>query len=225
MLDALIFDFDGVVVDSEPLHLKYFAQVLAKVDIALTTEQYFSRYLGFDDHDCFAAVFADNGRQISEAQIAELTAAKSILIKKAYGESIQPLAGSVELIKSASAAQLPLAICSGGLGEEIRLAGSRIGVLDCFATIVPADEVTRGKPDPQGYELALARLIEITGKPLTSANCVVLEDSPAGIAAGKAAGMKVLAVTSSYQAQMLSQADRIVNSMTEVSLAMLEGLL
>lgn len=224
-MDALIFDFDGVVVDSEPLHLKYFAQVLAGEDIALTTEQYYSRYLGFDDHDCFAAVFADNGREVSEDQIAELTAAKSILVKKAYGESIKPLDGSVELIKSAFAAGVPLAICSGGLADEIKLASSRIGVLDCFKTIVPAGEVTRGKPDPQGYELALSRLIEITGKPLSNANCVVLEDSPAGITAGAAAGMKVLAVTSSYPADMLSQADRIVNSMTEVSIELLQGLL
>ncbi len=225
MLDALIFDFDGVVVDSEPLHLKYFAQVLAGEDIELTSEQYFSRYLGYDDHDCFAAVFADNGRRVSEDQIVELTAAKTILIKQAYGESIKPLDGSVELIKSAFAAGVPLAICSGGLAEEIKLASSQIGVLDCFKTIVPADEVARGKPDPQGYELALSRLIEITGKLLSNANCVVLEDSPAGIAAGTAAGMKVLAVTSSYPAQMLSEADKIVNSMAEVSLAMLEGLI
>ena len=221
----MIFDFDGVIVDSEPVHLACFRQVLAGAGVTLTEEEYYAKYLGFDDHDCFQAALVDHGAPCSEALIAEMTARKTVLIQKAYSQSIKPLPGAVELIHSVDDAGIPLAICSGGLLEEIRLAARTVGILDCFIAIVPAEDVQRGKPDPEGYRIALARLAESAGRDLSAARTVVVEDSPAGISAAKALGMPVLAVTNSYARDALIDADRIVSSLTEVTVGVLRTLL
>jgi HAD superfamily hydrolase (TIGR01509 family) len=216
-LDALIFDFDGVVVDSEPIHLVCFQQVLRTVGVNLTSEDYFRKYLGFDDHDCFATAMIDNGKTFTPAQLDGMIARKTILVKRAYAESILPLPGAAELIRSATEAHLAVGVCSGGLREEIELAARSLGLLDCFGTIVSAEDVRRGKPDPEGYLLACRRLAEATRRKLAPGDCVVIEDAPAGIQAAKKAGMKVLAVTNSYPQEALNQADRIVASLTEVT--------
>jgi len=223
-LDALIFDFDGVVIDSEPIHFGCFRQVLASAGVRLTREAYYADYLGYDDHDCFAAAGRDNGVEFSEARIAEMTAAKTVLVQQAYAGSVAPLDGAAELIRSAVAADVPVAVCSGALREEIVLASRALGVLDCFAQIVAAEDVRRGKPDPEGYRLVLRRLAESPGRSAAPGRCVVVEDSPAGVEAARAAGMRVLAVTNSYAAGALAAADRVVASLAQVDLAALEEL-
>jgi len=224
-LDALIFDFDGVVVDSEPIHLACFQRVLASAGVQLTHEDYYGKYLGYDDHDCFAAALHDNGLESAERRIAELVSAKTAMVKRAFGDSVGPLAGAVELIRSASGQSVPLAVCSGALREEILLAAKAVGVLKYFDVIVSAKDVPRGKPDPCGYILALQRLAELTGRKLSARRSVVIEDSPAGIEAAKAAGMKVLAVTNSYRPGDLAHADKTVDSLAEVTVAALDELL
>ncbi len=224
-MDALIFDFDGVVIDSEPIHLKCFQHVLAAAGIALTEQQYYSKYLGFDDHDCFAAAFGDNGRQVSEDQIAEMTATKSQMVKRLYAEGIERLPGAAELIGAAARACVPVAVVSGALRAEIELASARIGVLEHFAAIISPADVERGKPDPAGYRLGLQRLIAATGRDIAAGRCIAIEDSPAGIAAACGAALHVLGVTTSYPAQRLAQADRVVDSLADVSLESLDELL
>lgn len=224
-MDAIVFDFDGVVVDSEPIHLMCFRHVLEPVGIKLSREDYYGKYLGYDDHDCFAAVSRDSGVPLSEPQIAELLAAKTEMVKRALSESIRPQAGAAELIQSVAAASVPLGICSGALRDEIALAAEAVGVLEHFMVVVAAQDVPRGKPDPAGYLLTMQRLAEATGRQLAADRCVAVEDAPAGIAAAKAAGMKVLAVTSSYPAEALHEADRIVNSLADVSVGDMETLI
>jgi len=229
-MDALIFDFDGVVVDSEPIHMEGFRRVLRGIGVELTEEDYYGLYLGYDDHDCLEAVGRNTGVELTEQRIAELTAEKTRWVKQAIAETIQPLPGAVELIRSAAAAGVPLAICSGALREEIELACRAVGIDGCIDTIVAAEDVARGKPDPEGYHLARGRLeaLRRAADPaagVAAERCAVVEDSPAGIEAGKAAGMAVLAVTNSYPADQLGAADRIVASLAEVGLASLEELL
>lgn len=224
-MDALIFDFDGVVVDSEPLHLEGFQRVLGSAGLTLSKDEYYTRYLGCDDHDCIEAVARDKHRPLPERQIADLIAAKTAFVKKALADSIDPLPGVVELIGSASRAGVPVAICSGALRDEIELAGRAVGVWDHVAVVVAAEDVQRGKPDPEGYSLTAGRLAEALGRAIAPARCVVVEDSPAGVASARSAGMKVLAVTNSYEARMLGEASRIVVSLADVSVASLEELL
>ena len=224
-MDALIFDFDGVVVDSEPIHLMGFRRALAAEGVTISEDDYYGKYLGFDDHDCFQAVGRDTGKAFSEARIAEMTVAKSDIVRETFAHSIEALPGAVALILAAAAAGIPLAICSGALRDEIELAARTVGVLESFAVVVAAKDVQNGKPDPEGYALAAQRLEEASGRTISFEKCVVVEDSPAGIAAAKSAGMKVLAVTNSYPADALGQADRIVDSLAEATPAALDELL
>ena len=218
MLDAMIFDFDGVVVDSEPIHLAGFRAALAKRGIELSTEDYYSKYVGFDDHDCFATVLEDNGRRADEAEIAVMTAEKTVLIKKAFAESIRPLPGALELMRAVRAAGAGVAICSAGLREEIEIAGRAVGALELVDVLVSAEDVSRGKPDPEGYKLALRLLGRLRPSPTDPAAVYVVEDAPAGAAAAKAVGCKVIAVTNSYNREALGLADVVVDSLTEISL-------
>ena len=222
-MDALIFDLDGVLVDSEPLHLRTFQQVLACEKLTLTEQAYFDCYLGYDDRDAFAAVARDNGREFSPEDITRLIAKKTALLKKLLAD-ITPMPGAVELVRQAADADVPMAVCSGALREEVELACRAIGLLDCFRTVVSADQVGRSKPDPESYRLSLQRLTESTGKPLDAAKVVAVEDTPAGIESARGAGMKTLAVTNSYPADALAAADRIVTSLADVALADLEAL-
>ncbi len=223
-MDALIFDFDGVVVDSEPIHLTAFQQVLAGLGIEMTREAYFSKYLGYDDRDCIAACARDQGVQLAAHRVAQLIEAKTALVKRLFREGIEPLPGAVELIRAAAEAGTPVGVCSGALREEIELASRAVGVWDCWSVVVPAEDVARGKPDPEGYALTLKRLSGKLGRRVEPGRCVVVEDSPAGIEAAKAVGFRVLAVTNSYGASDLAAADRVVGSLAEVDPALLEAL-
>jgi beta-phosphoglucomutase len=217
-MDAIIFDFDGVLVDSEPTHLAAFRKVLANEGIDLTDAMYFDRYLGYDDHDCFTAVADDFDRDWDEAHLAALTETKTRIVHRMFSEGVAALPGAVEMVTAASRANLPLAICSGALRDEVREAAGAIGIAEAIEIVVAAEDVGRGKPDPEGYLKAATLLAERTGREILPRRCVVCEDSPAGIAAGKAAGMNVLAVSTSYPAQELRQANRVVDNLAAVTL-------
>ncbi len=223
-MDALVVDFDGVVVDSEPVHLACFQHVLAEEGIVLAAEDYYTKYLGYDDRDCFLAVARDQGRTFKRP-LGALIAAKTALVQRALGESTQPLPGAVELIRSAQAAGVPVAVCSGALRREIELASKAVGVLECFTVIVSAEDVSAGKPDPEGFRLVVQRLAAACGQPVRAERCGAVEDSPAGITAAQAVGMKVLAVTNSYPPEKLQAAQRVVASLAEVTLADLDALI
>jgi beta-phosphoglucomutase len=223
-LHAIIFDFDGVVVDSEPIHLWGFQQVLSDLGVELSENDYYGKYLGFDDHDCLAAALTAGGMRYSETLLKELTARKTELIQQAYGESVRPLPGAAGLICGAAAEGVALGVCSGALRKEIELASRTVGVWDHFDAVVAAEDVSKGKPDPEGYALTLRRLGEALGRSIEPARCVVVEDSPAGIEAARRAGLRVLAVTNSYPRDALASADRAVGSLEEVSLADLAAL-
>ena len=224
-MDALFFDFDGVIVDSEPVHLMGFRQVIEPLGITISTPDYYEKYLGYDDHDAFVVLLREHGRPVDEQRIAELTAAKSRLVKTVFAESIQPLPGALALIAAAAADDVPMAICSGALREEVELSLRTVGAADYFRVLIAAKDVTEGKPSPQGYRLARDRLAEAVRRDIDPARCIVFEDSPAGIEAGQAAGMKVVGITNSCDADALDAADLVVAGLTQVSLASLEALL
>jgi HAD superfamily hydrolase (TIGR01509 family) len=139
-------------------------------------------------------------------------------------DGIRALAGAVELIGQGRQRGLPMAICSGALRTEIELASTTVGVRDAFEVIVAAEDVQHGKPDPEGYLQALKKLGKRSGQVLEPGQCVVCEDSPAGIAAAKAAGMRVCAVATSHDAEALGQADLITADLSEVDLGRLADL-
>lgn len=208
---AIIFDFDGVIADDEPLHLAAFQHALASEGMTITREQYYARYLGFDDRSAIMEAFRDAGATPSPGRLQTLLAAKAeqFLALVRAGAPIFP--GVPAFVRGASA-RVPLAIASGALRHEIELILAQAGLSDCFSALVSAEDVREGKPSPEGFLLALERLRANGGK-LAPDRCLVIEDSQPGLEAARRAGMRCLAVTSSYPPEALGGADLIVGTL------------
>lgn len=210
---ALIFDFDGVIADSEPLHLTAFQETLAVHGITLGREEYYARYLGFDDHDAIVEALGTAGRPAAPETVRTLMADKATrFLALARAASLLP--GVDRLVREA-AARVPLAIASGALRLEIELVLANAGLADAFSAVVSAEDVRAGKPSPEGFLAALGRL-RARVPDLAPAECVVVEDSPPGVEAARRAGMRCVAVTSSVARAALAQADLVVSSLEEV---------
>jgi HAD superfamily hydrolase (TIGR01509 family) len=199
------------------LHLELFRAVLAEKGIALSDEDYRGKYLGYDDRGCFVAALGDAGREPEAndaAFIAGLIEQKAALYRAAINERYLLFPGVVELVRRL-ANEYPLAIASGALRGEIEMVLDRGGIRDCFQAIIAAEDVGACKPDPEGYVKALAALNAVAGPPIQPGECLVIEDSIAGVEAAKRAGMLCLAVTNSYAAEDLKKADRITASLAD----------
>ena len=224
MLRALIFDFDGVVADSEPAHLAMFQRVLGELGIFLSKEEYYADYLGYDDRGCFTAALSAHGRPVDETTIQTLVAQKA----RAYLEYIQQhlyIFPGVQSFVTDAATRYPLAIASGALRQEIELILEVAGIRGAFAHITSAEDVVQGKPAPDPFLHALKRLNQSMPKaqaPLSATDCLVVEDSIPGIRAGHAAGMKVLAVANTHSLGELGEADAVIGSLADVRLHDLE---
>lgn len=213
VLKALIFDFNGVIVDDEPLHLELIQQVLQEEDIWLTAEACRAYCLGVPDHAGFRAVLAAHQPALlNETHINELIARKAAAYLEVIRERDLLFAGITELIPR-WAAQWPLALVSGALRQEIEFTLRRSNLRDHFRAIVAAEDVTHGKPDPEGFLRGWQQLAATM--PLQPHECLVFEDSLAGVEAAKRAGMYCVAVTNSYPAEALRAADVLIPSLTD----------
>lgn len=209
MLKAILFDFNGVIVNDEPLHLELFRRVLAEEGLTVTDDEYQGKYLGREDRYCFRLALHEAGRTTdADLQVEQLTARKSQYYLAAVQTRDLLFPGVAELVRRLSAAY-PLAIFSGALPDEIEAVLARGGIRQCFRVILTAEDVSAGKPDPEGY---LAAALALNVPP---SECLVIEDSVAGVTAAKRAGMHCLAVTSSYPAQALQDADWVVECLTD----------
>lgn len=217
-MDALIFDFDGVIADSEPVHERAIARVAGEMGVRLSHEDYMTRIIGLDDRDTFRVIAEMGGLDVSHTMLAGIVARKqaAVLAMIDRGE-VRAFAGSVELARQA-AAKLPVAICSGAARVEIQRILHRLEILGTFRCIVTADDVEKAKPDPAGYLLTASRL---GADPKA---CIAIEDTPRGIRAAKSAGLRVVGVCHSLRAQDLGEADLVVESTATLSLDMLAAL-
>ena len=225
MLRAVIFDFNGIIVDDEPIHFELFRRVLNEEGITLSEEEYYARYLGFDDRGAFSAAYREHGRPLRQTKLDELIERKAAYYLEAISTKMRVFPG-VESLIPVLATKLPLAIASGALRNEIEMILSSIGLFNAFRAIVSAEDVIRGKPEPEIFVAALARLNTcLNGEPAIGASeCLVIEDSKEGIRGARRAGMKCLAVTNSHSAELLAEADCIIDSLEAVSLHQLEAL-
>jgi HAD superfamily hydrolase (TIGR01509 family) len=227
MLRAIMFDFDGVVADSEPIHLAVFQRVLGEEGLFLSPEEYYARYLGYDDKGCFQAFLTAHGHPAPQQRIEELVARKARAYLDHIKQHLVIFPGVRELVRDA-AARHRLAIASGALRHEIEYILECAGIRKEFEHITSAEDVRHGKPDPEPFQHALASLNRSVraGQPrLTPADCLVIEDSIPGIQAGQAAGMKVLAVANTHTIQDLHEADALTQSLADVKLPELEARL
>jgi beta-phosphoglucomutase len=223
MLQAVIFDFNGIIVDDEPIHFRLFQKVLGEEGIVLTEEAYYARYLGFDDRGAFTTAFRESQRLLDEAKLDELIARKAVYYQNAIRSQVAIFPGVVNLV-AALADNVPLAVASGALRHEIKTILATAGLLDRFRAIVSTEDVERGKPEPDIFLKALAALNDESEEPLQPANCVVIEDSKEGVRGARRAGMKCLAVTNSHPPELLGEANVIVKSLEDVSLELLNRL-
>ena len=225
MLRAVIFDFNGIIVDDEPIHFELFQRVLNEEGLTLTESEYYARYLGFDDRGAFTAAFRDHAQPLPQSKLEDLIERKAAYYQEDIKNKMRVFPGVQSLIPIL-ARELPLAIASGALRNEIEIILSSIGLRNEFCAIVSAEDVDRGKPEPEIFLKALAQLnTSFDGRPAISANeCLVIEDSKEGVRGARRAGMKCLAVTNSHPPELLAQADRVTDTLEGISLAQLRGL-
>lgn len=224
VLRAIIFDFNGILVDDEPLHLEMFRKILREEGIRILEQEYYSRYLGLDDRGCFQAVYQNHGKKLDDAGLAELIRRKALYYRAAIDKGIKVLPGVKELVPVLSA-RFPLAVASGALRDEIELILQKIGLSEYFQGIVSSEDVREGKPHPETFLKALAIVNQRhVHDSILCSQCLVVEDSKEGIRAARSAGMKCLAVTNSYPAEELRMADAVVSSLKEVDIPRLETI-
>lgn len=222
-LQAVVFDFDGVIADSEPLHLKAFQQALAEEGIVLERDEYFSRYLGYDDVGMFQALGSDRGIAWTDRHITALVARKGVRLQSMIdgGEVLFP--GAAAFIRAA-AAEVPIAIASGALRHEIVQIVEAAGLGGLFASIVASGDTPESKPSPGPYLLAFEHLQRVTGRTLDRRRCVAIEDSIWGLESARGAGLRCVGVTTSYGAAELAGAELVIDGLKSLTIPMLERL-
>ena len=222
-LQAIVFDFDGVIADSEPLHLRAYQEALAEEGLELSAKEYFSLYLGFDDVGMVEALARDRGIAMSGQHVAALIARKGAAMQALMQSGAVLFPGAKEFIREAAAA-VPIAIASGALRHEIDEIVEAAGIADLFSAIVASGDTPHSKPSPAPYQLAFTRLREVAGADLQPHRCVAIEDSMWGLESAAGAGLRCVGVTNSYPAEALGGAELIVDGLKALTLPMLDRL-
>ncbi len=200
---AILFDFNGVIVNDEPQHCDALIAALATYGFTLERSEYYRRYLGFDDRECFRFTFERMGLPADEALLAEAIGRKAALYERAIRSTLELVPGSADFIRRAAGGGYRLAVVSGALRREIELILGEADLRTNFEVIVAAEDVSRCKPDPEGYGAARAAL----GVP--ARECVVIEDSRPGLEAARQAGLRCAMITTSHSAAELADADLV----------------
>jgi beta-phosphoglucomutase len=223
-LQAIVFDFDGVIVDSERLHLRAYQDILAPEGVTLSSEDYFASYLGYDDVGVFKALGKDRGLPMDDGRVHTLIARKGRRYESlvAAGEMLFP--GAADFIRAAAAA-VPIAIASGSLTHEIEETLERVGLRELFQVIVGADQTERSKPNPDPYLAAFAQLRAHTGRDLQPWRSVAIEDTKWGLASAHGADLRCVAVTNTYsEAELRADAELVFPGLHAITLAALDAL-
>jgi beta-phosphoglucomutase len=214
---AVIFDFDGVIADTEPAHFLAFEAVLGARGLRLGRDAYFARYLSYGDADLVRAFMTDAGRSCSETEAEAIVAEKHAAFERRLGAGVSLFPAAPSCI-AALGSSLPLAIASGARRVEIEATLDAHGLRPAFSAIVAIEDVARGKPDPEPYLRAAAAL------GLPAGRCVAIEDSPGGIESALAAGLRVVGVTTSRPAGALSRAHAVVPGLDVIDVAFVREL-
>lgn len=215
MFDAVIFDFDGVLYNSEPLHLKACNTVFKPYQIAIDEDQYYKNYVGLSDQELFPIILASANYPYHASMISELVNLKVAEFKRIIHQDTtftdnQTITVVLDHLLKANK---KLAICSGATRDEIVTVLSKLEdgkMAPYFKTIISINDVSMGKPSPQGYQLTSERLN------VPPHRCLVIEDTPTGIKAAKAAGMFVAGLVGTHTQDQLTAADIVIHHLSEL---------
>ncbi len=225
MFKAVICDFDGVIADSEPLHYGAFKEVVSRYGVDLAKERYYAEYLGYTDIECVQAISADFDLGLDQAGIKHLMQEKTEVFDRLVRKESTIIDGVHEFVDMVKRRGVRLAVCSGALLADIELMLDGTDLADAFEIIVAADHVKKGKPDPEGFILALKLLNESGSGQILPGDCVVVEDSRWGLEAAKAAGMRTIAVANTYPARQLQGlADKVVGRLDKLMMSDLQSM-
>ena len=217
MISAIVFDFDGVLADSEPLHLRAYQEVIEAMGSALPREEYYARYLGYDDVGVFRTLSDDRGWGLTDVRITELIDEKTRALAEIVAGTDVLYPGAAECL-SRLASVWPLGIASGALKHEIEAILKQRSLDGYLRFIVAAGDTPASKPAPDPYALAA----KLHG--FQPGSCVAIEDSRWGIESAKAAGLWCIAISHTYPVSELLRADTIVSSLDELTPELIRSL-
>jgi beta-phosphoglucomutase-like phosphatase (HAD superfamily) len=215
MIRAVIFDFNGVLADDDPIHMKALQAVAREEGLTISDDEYLETYLPLNDWDCFRTLFANGGRRLEPELCDDLIRRKSVYYYQAIAGRRVLFEGAPAAVKAA-AASCYVAIASGARRDEVLYILEQGKLRECFSAIVAAEDVTHGKPDPEPFVRAWRRLVECCG-PVSVSECVAVEDSIGGIESAHGANMRCLAIAHSYGSERLrnANADWIIESISD----------
>jgi beta-phosphoglucomutase len=224
---AIVFDFDGVLANSEPLHFRAYREVLEPRGVALTEADYYARYLGYDDVGAFMAIAQDRGLRWSIQDVDELVRRKAVCLAKLEHHMSVLFPGAAQAVRRLSE-RVPLAIASGALRAEIMRTLERERLDGHFACVVAAEDTPVSKPAPEPYrravDLLAGHLASTTPARLEPGECVAIEDSNWGLQSARAAGLITIGITNTYAANALLGADAVVDHLDGLTWEFLESL-
>ena len=221
-LKAVLFDFNGIIIDDEAIHQDAIAQILLEENLRPDVRQYWQLCLGRSDRACLNNLFSQRGRVLTEEALQQLIERKAKLYRQKL-EATHPLPlypDLNDLMFKIRAAQLSLAIVSGALASEIEWVLEQTQLRQYFSVIVAGDDLQASKPEPDGYLLAVEQLNQANPKlNLQPSQCLAIEDSFAGIESAKRAGIPVVGVAHTYPFHMLQrQANWTVDYLLDIEL-------
>lgn len=203
---AFIFDMDGVIIDSNPFHKIALKQFCKKYGHDLDEEQLKAKIYGRTNKDWITNVFG----QLDEGQLRAYAEEKEALFREIYANDIRPLDGLISFLDAMDRLSIPRAIATSAPRANVDFTLGRTGITKYFTTILDDSFVTKGKPDPEIYTRTVTALNQ---KP---DQCVVFEDSLSGVQAGKAAGCKVVGITTTHTAEELKDTDLVIADFREI---------
>lgn len=217
MIRAIVFDFDGVLADSEPLHLAAYQEVFSELGVTLTRDDYYANFLGYDDVGAMMLMGERHGWTLDAGKVAALIARKTEAFEAIVGARDVLYAGAADAVRRL-ASSFPLGIASGALRSDIEMILKGSGLERLFRFIVSAEDTPESKPAPDPY----LRAAELHG--VAANECVAIEDSRWGIVSAKAAGMKCVGITTTYPAADLTTADVVIRSLDEFTAELITSL-